>query len=103
VVTIALSECDVDLQHSDGVHVYRLHIIEFVHGDVYLSRIFIQALDTVYYTNDDGTHAFFSSFSRLPNVYANPQPATLTAQSARDPPLTTPRAVSLFLIPYKLC
>jgi hypothetical protein len=38
-----------------------------------------------------------SSFSRLPNVYANPQPTTLTAQSAKDAPLTAPLTVNLFL------
>lgn len=42
---------------------------------------------------------FFSSFSLLPNVYASPQPAMLTAQRANEAPLTTPRTVNLFLIP----
>jgi hypothetical protein len=41
--------------------------------------------------------ADLSSLSRLPNVYANPQPTTLTAQRAKDAPLTAPLTVNLFL------
>lgn len=62
-----------------------------LHGNIHHTVIYITVLHTQY------SHVDFSSFSRLPNVYARPQPTTLTAQRARDAPRTAPLTVNLFL------